>query len=269
MSDVILTFVHISDTHINNDPSNHESNFAQYHSHQGAKALVQVIKDSPFHPDFVLHTGDVVFDPVLEAYDYARSIFSEIPYPIYYLAGNHDEHQSLQLDLIQTNHVVSPLHYEVEVNGVQIVCVDSNGPAKVPAGNITPEQLTWLNKICTSNDERPLIIATHHNPLPVGVPWLDEWMRITNGEQFHNIILQARHRLRGVFYGHIHQNTSIYRDGVLYSSALSSWVQFHSFPGMTKTQSDTNARPGFSVVTLTQETTFIRRYWFDVESSAS
>ena len=264
MSDVLLTFVHISDTHINNNPEYHQSDFAQYHSHKGAKALVQAIKDLPFQPDFVLHTGDVVFDPVPEAYQYARKIFSEIPYPVYYLAGNHDEHQALQRDLIQTDNVVSPFHYEFESRGVQIVCVDSNGPAEVPAGNIIPEQLDWLDSICTADDERPLIIATHHNPLPVGVPWLDEWMRITNGEAFHQVILQARHRLCGVFHGHIHQNTSTYRDGVLYSSALSSWVQFHSYPGMTKTQGDTDARPGFSVVTLTQETTFIRRYWFDV-----
>jgi hypothetical protein len=79
-------------------------------------------------------------------------------------------------------------------------------------------------------------------------------------------VRQARDRLRGVFYGHIHQNISSMRDGVLYAAAASSWCQFYSYPipENTKFAPDPITPPGFSVVSITDETTFIRRHTFEV-----
>ena len=56
----------------------------------------------------------------------------------------------------------------------------------------------------------------------------------------------------------------VMRDGVLYSACLSSWGQLHAYPGLLDTAPDVGAKPGFSVVTVTAEQAFIRRYWFDV-----
>ena len=145
-----------------------------------------------------------------------------------------------------------------------IICLDSNGPAEPPRGFIIEEQLAWLEKLCAADDPRPLIVAVHHNLLPVGIPWLDDYMRTINGEAVHQALLPARHRLRGVFFGHVHQNLDMYRDGILYASTLSSWTQFQAWPEQIETIQDTNADPGFSVVTLTRDQTYIRRCRFDL-----
>jgi Icc protein len=152
------------------------------------------------------------------------------------------------------------LHYTFEVKGMQVVVVDSNGPAEPPAGFVDDAQLKWLSDLCTAADTRPLIIAVHHNVLPVGVPWLDTFMRMRNGDAFHRAILPARERIRGVFFGHVHQSITMYRDGILYTSALSSWAQIIAWPHTTDTEFDHGAEPGFSVVTVTPQQTFIRRH---------
>ncbi len=90
-------------------------------------------------------------------------------------------------------------------------------------------------------------------------------MGIRNTADFHAAILPAKHRLRGVFFGHVHQNIDLYRDGILYASTVSSWVQFLSYPGQARTHVDENAEPGYSIVTVSPEQTFIRRCRYRVE----
>ncbi len=261
MTQPLLRFIHISDTHIHPDPD-YTKPYAWTTSYKGAQALVRQLNALPFTPDFILHTGDVAYDPDAEAYAACREILSVIKHPVYYVAGNHDESRALQQYLIGTAEPVMPLHYEFEMNGVQVVVADSNGPTTPPAGFMTDAQLEWLRTACQPDDPRPLVIATHHIMLPVGIPWLDDYMRTTNGEAFHAAILPARERIRGVFFGHVHQNLDTLRDGILYSSALSSWTQFMNWPDTTETTTDERAEPGYSVVMVYPNQTYIRRHRF-------
>jgi 3',5'-cyclic-AMP phosphodiesterase len=260
-SNTVLHFVHISDTHISHDP-NYILPEAKHTPADSARALVEQINALPFEPDFVLHTGDVVYDPDPEAYVTAKQIFSRLRYPIYYMAGNHDNSKALQEIMLGSTEVLAPFDYQFEVKGIQFVVVDSNGMGKGPAGFVSVDQLARLHGICTAPDPRPLVVAVHHNVLPTGVPWWDGFMRLTNGEDFHKMLLPAQRRLRGVFHGHVHQGADTYRDGVLYSCVASSWYQIHAWPGQTDTLADYQATPGFNVVTVTPAQTFVRRYQF-------
>ncbi len=264
MIEPILQFVHISDTHISAD-RDYGREHAPHSTQEGAEALVRELNALPFKPDFVLHTGDVAYDPDPSAYDTALAILRKIQYPVYYAAGNHDYSDELQRTMLGREDILPSFHYSFEANGVEIVVLDSNGPAEPPRGFVDDEQLKWLEGICSTQDERPLVIAIHHNVLPVGVPWLDEYMRITNGDAVHRALLPGRHRIRGVFFGHVHQNISMYRDGILYTSVLSSWDQFHAWPGQVDTISDEGADLGFNIVTLTHDQTFIRRCRFRLD----
>lgn len=263
MPEPLVTFLHISDTHIHSNP-NHTRDFAQYPPNWGARALVETINNLPFTVDFVLHTGDVVYDPVPEMYATAREILSQIKYPVHYVAGNHDAAGALQNTLIQKGDVRLQVNYTFEVNGVQFAIVDSNGAATPPAGHFTESQLAWITDICSADDPRPLVIATHHNVLQSGIPWLDDYMSVKNWDEFHRAILPAKRRIRGVFFGHVHQHLDMVRDGILYASTVSSWVQFWSYPNLNKTTADRAMEPGYSLVMITPEQTFIRRCRFPI-----
>lgn len=262
-----LRFIQISDTHINPD-RDYNKNYAQYTPLIGAEALINEIKALPFQADFVLHTGDVAYDPVPEAYLPIAELMNQLDTPIYYLAGNHDDTDSIQTILMGKETPQDYLYYDFEAKGVHLVCLDSNGPHKPenPSGNVTQEQLDWLDSICSSDDERPLVIAVHHNVLPVHAPWVDNWMRMENGEDFHAIVRQARDRLCAVFFGHIHQNYQVLRDGVLYVSGGSSWCQFISYPIPENVHfiHDYHTLPSFNIVTISDTTTSIRRHSFTV-----
>jgi Icc protein len=257
MTDTILQFVQISDTHISADRE-YGKQHSLYSTCESAEMLVRQISSLPFKPDFVLHTGDVAYDPDPTAYEMARSILGQIPYPIYYVAGNHDYPGELQRVMAGREEILLSFYYSFEVKGVQIVVLDSNGPAEPPRGFVNQEQLDWLDEICSSVDDRPMVVAIHHNILPVGVPWLDDYMRTMNGEDVHRSLLKAHNRLRGVFFGHVHQNINMYSDGILYTSGLSSWNQFHAWPGQAATIPHVDSNPGFNIVTLTHNGTYIR-----------
>jgi 3',5'-cyclic-AMP phosphodiesterase len=260
-----LRFIHISDTHINPDPTYIKS-YAQYTPMVGAKALVQAVQALPFTPDFILHTGDVAYDPDPAVYPAVQALFSPLSVPIHYLVGNHDDGRDLQRVLLGRAEadIQDFLYYTFEAKGVQVVCLDSNGDhdPERPSGTVTDAQLAWLDTICTADDPRPLVVAIHHNVIPMGVPWLDDWMRLENGAAVHACLTQARHRLRGVFFGHIHQNIETMQDGVLYVAAASSWCQFISYPmpENERVAAAPNDPPGFSIVTVTPERTYLRRH---------
>ncbi len=263
MTNILAQFVHISDTHISPDPD-YGRDQTPYTAQAGVKALVQQINALPFTPDFILHTGDVAYDPDPGAYPVARALLGSLRPPIYFTTGNHDDPAALQTILIGTRTPRLPFYYSVEINGVRLACLDSTGPAEPPRGSVSQEQLDWLEALCAAPDERPLLVAIHHNVLPASIPWLDEYMGLTNGEAFHRALLPGRHRVRGVFFGHVHQDLDLLRDGILYASAASSWAQFHAWPGQADTLHDATAQPGFSVVTVTREQTYIRRCRFQV-----
>lgn len=263
----MLTFVHLSDTHITFDET-YLKPYARYTPLIGARRLIEEVNALPFTPDFILHTGDVAYDPHAGIYPDIADLFSTLKAPLLTLAGNHDERAALQR-VLHGNDDPQPYPYsEREINGVQVLLLDSNANSveELPAGRISEEQLAWLDTLCAANDDRPLMIAVHHNIVPVGVPWLDQMMGTRNGQEVHEIVRQARDRLRGVFHGHIHQNLDVLRDGVLYSAANSSWTSFMTLPLPTHTDiiDDPNQPPGFSVVNITADHTMIRRHTFTV-----
>jgi Icc protein len=260
----MLRFVHIGDTHLSPD-RHYNINGASHTPLTGTRSLVKQINELPFTPDFVLHVGDVAYNSDDSAYETARAVFSDLRCPIHYLAGNHDSIAGLQHVLLGRESPRLPFDDEFEVNGVQVVCVDSNRSAPPPRGAVSAEQLDWLRRVCRPDDPRPLVVALHHNPLPVGIPWWDDFMSLTNGEEFHAALLPARDRLRGVFFGHVHQNTDTYRDGILYVSVPSAWYQIHAYPDQVETIDDRTAQPGFNVVTIDEHGTFIRRHTFVVD----
>ncbi|MGB7338377.1 MAG: metallophosphoesterase [Phototrophicaceae bacterium] len=264
-----LRFLQISDTHINPD-TDYNKDYAQYTPLLGAQALVREIQHLPYQPDFILHTGDVAYDPDPDVYQTVNEVFASIETPIYYLAGNHDDAQALQRDVLGRAEadIQDYLYYDFMMKGVQVICLDSNGPhdPEKPSGTVTQEQLDWLDEICNSEATHPLVIAVHHNPLPAYVPWLDTWMRLENGEALHEILKPAQSRICGVFYGHIHQNIQQNRDNIFYVSSGSSWCQFTSYPDSSNDRLIYNQHtlPSFNMVTITDTTSSIIRHSFTV-----
>jgi 3',5'-cyclic-AMP phosphodiesterase len=256
----LLTFVHLSDTHIHADPAFTDKYF-QFSSRPIVEAVIDAVNALPFPIDFVLHTGDVMTDPDRpEHYQIAADILRRLRFPVYFIPGNHDRTEGMRQYLMPARSFTSStyLYYELDINGVQILLLDSHVTGSA-VGVITDDQLRWLDERCSREDERPLVVAVHHHPIRLGAPWLDV-IPLANGVQLHQILLKARDRLRGVFYGHIHEDISTTRDGINYHSTFSSWFQTRTWYGQLDPFNDPIQSPGFNVVTLTPQDTFVRSY---------
>ncbi|MBZ0300797.1 MAG: metallophosphoesterase [Anaerolineae bacterium] len=262
MTAKLLTFVHISDTHLHSDPT-YTGEFTTIVPRPGVEAMIQQINDLPFEIDFILHTGDVMTDPQETAeYEMAREVLGKLRWPVYYLAGNHDRADAIQQVLMGRSRdtIRARLDYEFERSGVQVICLDSSVPdPDIHFGHLQPEQLDWLDALCAAPDPRPLVVGVHHHALPLETPWIDRII-LDNGEAMHRILLKAQHRLRGVFYGHIHESVVTVRDGISYYSVLSGWFQTRTWHGQEIPQNEPLTLPGFNVVTLTEKDTFVRYY---------
>jgi 3',5'-cyclic AMP phosphodiesterase CpdA len=212
--------------------------------------------------DFVMHTGDVVhFPETPEHYHVARNILKQIRYPVYYCPGNHDFVADFQTHFLgkAPHEVHARYDAEYDVNGVQVVMMDSHLPPDVEghSGFVTPDQLNWLDEICRVDDKRPLVVGVHHHALPLEAEWLDRLV-LKNGIALHNTLLKAKHRLRGVFYGHIHESIVTVREGISYYSVNSGWFQTQTWYATEAPAKAALQAPGFNLVTLTATDTFVR-----------
>lgn len=258
--DVLLRFVHITDTHY--APADYRGSYTSKHPIPGIHRLIEHVNALPYTPDFILHTGDVAYDPYPDLYPAVRNIFSELKAPVYYVPGNHDHNQALQATLMGRDEIQVPLYHTMAVNDVRLLFLDSNGTVEPPAGEVSSEQVAWLQAQVQADDPRPIIIAVHHPMLPThDSEWYDTFMRTVNGEAVHEVLRPAASKIRGVFFGHVHQHIEMLVDGILYSAAPSSWLQFHTWPRQNiDTIQAEEQLAGFCTVTITTLGTTIQRF---------
>ena len=259
-----LYFVHISDSHIGPTAEYSRNGFRSQPCVEEAVAQINAL---PTAPDFVIHTGDVVTDPDEDSYRRAAAIFSKLNVPIYYVTGNHDRAADIQRFMStgprQTlSGDADVLSYAFEVKGYRFLVLDGRGPDEInPHGVMSEEQLLLLRQEATAVGP-PLTVFLHFPVLRMNSIWMDAYMLVINGAQLHEALLPARERLRGVFYGHVHQSMQTMRDGILYTAVPSLFSQFTAWPNDANVGEDPNALPGFNFVHLLPDQTIIHQHTF-------
>ena len=257
----MLRFLHISDTHISADPEYHPPWIpaAVRHPQVGAAALLRRVSQLPFEIDFILHTGDVCADPIAADYHCARDLLRQFDAPMFLLPGNHDSAE-LMLEILHDGERLQVLgDARICIKGYTLVTLNSNGEGDVHAPEIGEERIQTLSANLAAA-AGPIIVALHHPLLAVGVPVLDEGMRVQNGERIHNLLASRAEQIAGVFHGHIHQLTNTTRDGVTYICCPSTWSNLAAHPGLLENTPDLDTPAGFSLVMIDDGVTFVRRY---------
>jgi Icc protein len=264
MSTEIVYFVHITDTHIG--PTADYARLGHV-SLPCARRLVTIINNLPVVPDFVIHTGDVVTDPDPDSYELAAEAFSRLQVPIYYVNGNHDNASDILKYLSmgpreETTKDRDVLSYTFEVSDCRFLVLDAHGPDDIdPAGLLSEEQLQIVRREAQP-DGPPLTVFLHFPIFPMNSTWMDINMLVLNGQALHEALLPARERLRGVFYGHVHQHMQTMRDGILYVAGASTFAQLSAWPGADEPVAEVEHLPAFSFVQLMPEQTLIQQHTF-------
>ena len=191
--------------------------------------------------DLLLATGDLAQDGSASAYQYLATTFNRFNFPTFWIPGNHDNRETMASNLCaerihSSRHLVSD-HW-------QIVLLDSTIPEK-PHGHLSQAQLDFLDQSLQSFPDKHALVCLHHQALAAGSLWIDG-KGLENDEELRLRLSQHTH-LKGVLWGHVHQESQRNIDDIHWMSTPSSCIQFK--PGSEEFATD-DKPPGYRKLDL-------------------
>lgn len=203
-----IRFAHLSDTHICKDYSGNQMKDLFEKSGSPAANLEKCLKElEKKQLDFVLISGDLVHEGTSEDYRFLNDmVCSCMPRThVIYVLGNHDRKQAFREGL-EMEPAQSSLYYVKEINGLRIIVLDSAVEGR-ESGNISEEQVEWLEGILKERAPKGSIITFHH---PVEWEVKELGMQITN--RMWNVLKNSD--VLGIFCGHTHANSLNYLEHI-------------------------------------------------------
>lgn len=258
-----LHFVHISDTHLG-----HLRDWVVLGNNpfRNLMQVVETINKLPTQPQFVIHTGDVANHDTEVAYELAAEAFSQLKVPIYFATGNHDTRDYMRKHLSmgpkEDALADSDLNcYSFTYQDERFLVLDTKQPYDEVGhfGKISEDQLDFVREEVEQRDG-PFTIFIHHSPLDLDSKWYTRDVGMLNGSELHEILLPAKERLRGVFFGHVHRGTHIHKDGIAYISVGSTFCQLNYWPNEQEVNFDEEHPPCFNYVTLHADRMIVKEH---------
>lgn len=212
-----IKIIQISDTHFFASP---ESTLDGVNTAESLQQVLSLMRSRDWPPAAAVLTGDLVEVISSAAYQNLRAMLLELDIPVYCLPGNHDDPQLMQRLLPAENIylVDHALFGEWIVIFLHTYLPGSHG------GHLDQEALTRLERLLQHPDAHYALLCLHHPVVPIGSPWLDA-MRLDNSAELFGV-LDRYSKVRGVIWGHIHQEFCTYRKGVALLGSPSTCVQF-------------------------------------------
>ena len=211
-----IRIVQLSDCHLFKNPDGKLLGLNTEHSLNEVMDLIETEQPAM---ELILATGDLSQDGTSESYARFHQHMARYSCPVYWLPGNHD------LTDIMSNHQVAERMSPcvIDRNGWHIIMLDSTIRGKVP-GNFTDAELEFLDQSLQASQDRHVMIALHHQPVPVGSAWLDQQI-VGNASSFFKVVDRYTN-IKAIIWGHVHQVFETQRKGVKLMSVPSTCVQF-------------------------------------------
>lgn len=210
------TIVQITDSHLFATTDECLLGVPTYYSLQAV--VDQVLRE---HTDIelVLGTGDISQDGSPTSYQYFAEQADRIDAPMRWMAGNHDV-SSVQSESSAAQKWLQPV---CDLGAWRIIMLDSSVDGSV-FGHLSAAQLELLEQALSSAGERHVLVALHHQPVPIQSAWLDK-IGVRNADDFLAVTDRFTN-IRGIIWGHVHQEFEQLRKGVRMLAAPSTCVQF-------------------------------------------
>jgi len=228
-----LRVLQLTDTHLYADP---EGRLLGQNTRQTLDLVLDMALRTSGPVDLILLTGDLIQDESPEGYRYLQQRLVTLGTPCYCLPGNHDQGPIMASIFDGT---VVRMETAVRCGPWNLVFLDSTVPGE-DGGHLDPGQIALLQEALAARPDDPTLICLHHQPVPVGSSWMDT-MALDNPEPFFET-LDRHPQVRGVLWGHVHQEFAGVRRDVLLFGSPSTCIQF--LPGSEAFALD-DLTPGF------------------------
>lgn len=211
-----ITVVQLSDSHLFADA---KGRLLGMETDDSLQQVISGVLAEQSNIDLLLCTGDISQDGTQASYQRFADMTGGLGVPMRWLAGNHDEGLALQHICAGTDWL-EPVY---DVGAWRIILLDSSVANKVH-GELTQAQLDLLERAVQSAAERHVLIALHHHPVPIKSRWMDK-IGLHNANDMLSIVSQYAN-VKGVLWGHVHQEFDQSMQGVRWLATPSTCVQF-------------------------------------------
>lgn len=198
--------------------------------------LERGLRDDAWRPAAVLVTGDLAEDPSPEVYERFRSWMDPLGIPVLCLPGNHDNPTLMARTLDNGNISYCGAR---SIRRWRFVLLNSFLPNEA-GGVLSPGELKRLEAELAKARDQWVVVAVHHQPLPMGSIWLDD-LGLSNGPALLSTLARHKH-VRAVVWGHVHQSSDRAHEHLRLLSTPSTCAQFT--PHTARCVMDTRP-PGF------------------------
>ncbi len=200
-----MRILQLSDPHLLADPAGRcHGRPALALLRDGLRQALRQLEAAGASPDLLLISGDLCQDESWGGYAHLRRLLEAVPLPVALLPGNHD-HPQLLRGALGRRAVIAP--QRLDLGPWALLLLDSHRSGST-AGWLGPRQLAWLKEQLAAPDRqqaaRPLLVAVHHPPVPIGDPAMDP-IRLRDGEELMAVLEQTP-TVRGLVFGHVHQH---------------------------------------------------------------
>ena len=193
----------LSDLHIGAPDGDPEGDLARVVAHVGTVGL---------RPDAVLVSGDLTEHGDPAEYARARALLEPLGAPLVALPGNHDRPDALRAAFPETGHD----------GALRLLTLDSSRPGR-DDGALGAEQLGELDAALGAMPATPTVVALHHPPLTVGMPFLDE-IGLDPGDRDALAAVVTRHpQVARIVAGHVHMTVAGALGATPVLTAPSTW----------------------------------------------
>ena len=151
-------------------------------------------------PDAVLATGDLAHEPTADVYArFHETVRRVTDAPLLCLPGNHD----VLAEMIRAELPLSPLVLGAPGTEWAVVPLDSHQD-EIAAAAVDETDRQQTAAYLEKSADKHVLLAAHHPFVAVDCPWLDK-DRIQNASDLLNWFAECSQQLRGVVFGHAHQ----------------------------------------------------------------
>ena len=204
-----LKFVQLSDTHLSDRGVN-----TTYKMLASSKDLLNDAIDQINATDsvsFVMVTGDGIDTPIEKSEIWFCEEMKKLKYPWYMTLGNHDisidgwltkERFITVLKEKNPNYTFDRSYYTFKPKeGFKVIVLDGVIDYKLTAnGNISEQQLRWLNSQLSTVKNEVVLIFLHY---PLLEPYSSQTHRIQNADELYTVLNRYKYPI-AIFSGHYH-----------------------------------------------------------------
>lgn len=191
-------------------------------------------------PDAVIASGDLAHEPEPVTYRRFHDLLAEhYQGPVLYLAGNHDLSEPLGRVLGGAD--------SLGLGNWEVIAFDSHADHRTEASFDADDLRTLTDRIRASRADH-VLLACHHHLLPVGCPWLDKDCIPQGGKVLESVAAAGapNPRVRGLVFGHVHQEVRISTNGMRLLGTPSTCFQFEPrSESFAIDRSEDTGRPGY------------------------